>query len=66
MILGGIGLVLPVIPQIPFLILGIVFLTSGSKKIKNKLLQSNIYKKHMKDNIEKNIVLSKIWNKMIR
>lgn len=65
MILGVIGLVLPVIPQIPFLIVGIVFLTSGSKKIKNKLLQSNLYNNHMKDNIEKNKILSKIWNKMI-
>ena len=34
LVLGTIGLALPIIPQVPFLALGFIFLSLGSKKFR--------------------------------
>jgi len=44
-ILGCIGLILPVIPQIPFFIVSVFFLAESSSRIKNAALKNKYYKR---------------------
>ena len=48
LLLGLVGLALPVIPQVPFLLIAVVLLTRGSKRVRRRIAQSNIYQKHLK------------------
>ena len=52
-ILGIIGLCIPVVPQIPFLIAGTFFMALASKTFKKKITQTQFYKKHLKEEVEK-------------
>ena len=58
-ILGIIGLIIPIVPQIPFFIIGTIFLITGFERIKEKILKSNFYKKYIKDFVDKNNTLRK-------
>ena len=60
-ILGLIGLIIPIIPQIPFFVIGTIFLIIGFERIKNKILESNFYQEHLKDFVNKNNILKKIF-----
>lgn len=60
-ILGIIGLIIPIIPQIPFFIIGTIFLIIGFKGIKEKIVKSDFYKQHLKRHVEKNNILKKIF-----
>lgn len=62
-ILGTIGLIIPIIPQIPFFIIGTVFMIIGFERVKEKILESNFYKKHLKGLVDKNKTLKKLFNK---
>ncbi len=62
-ILGIIGLIIPIIPQIPFFIIGTIFIIIGFERIKEKILESNFYKQHLKDFVDKNNTLKKIFSK---
>ncbi len=42
-ILGCIGLILPVIPQVPFFILALSFFAKASGRFRNRLEKSRIY-----------------------
>lgn len=53
-LLGLIGLVLPVVPQVPFLAAGAFFLCLYSPGIKKKLKSSRIYQKYLKKHLESN------------
>ncbi len=53
LILGLIGLLLPVIPQIPFLAASAVFFASGSERMRKKILNNHLYKKYLSPFIEK-------------
>ena len=59
-LLGIIGLIIPIIPQIPFFIIGTIFMIIGFKSIKEKILKSNFYKEHLKGFVEKNNTLKAI------
>ena len=54
LVLGLIGLALPVIPQIPFLAGGLFLLMKGSGRFRAKILSSNLYRKHIRWRIEAN------------
>lgn len=62
-LLGIIGLIIPIIPQIPFFVFGTVFLVVGFEEIKEKILESNFYKQHLKKFADKNKILNKILSK---
>lgn len=52
LILGAIGVVLPIIPTTPFLMVSCYCYGKGSSKFQTWLINSNIYKKYAKDFIE--------------
>lgn len=51
-ILSFIGVILPVIPTTPFLILSFYFYINSSEKLHKKMINSEVYKKYAKDFIE--------------
>lgn len=62
-LLGIIALIIPIIPQIPFFIIGTIFIVIGFKSIKEKILESNFYKQYLNHFVEKNNILKKIFSK---
>jgi len=62
-LLGIIGLIIPIIPQIPFFIIGTIFLIIGFEEIKEKIIESDFYKQHLKDLVDKNNTLKKLFSK---
>ena len=60
-ILGAIGLALPVVPQVPFFIIGTIFLVIGFKSIKSKIVKSELYTKYLKEIVNKNNILKNIF-----
>lgn len=64
MILGIIGLMLPVVPQIPFLVAGAIMLMLGSEKIKNYISNHHLFKNHVEPHIHKSKWFSGIWEKI--
>lgn len=46
--LGLIGLMLPVIPQIPFFLLGVLLLCTASKQFKRRFVESVLYQRYLK------------------
>ena len=61
-ILGIIGLIIPVIPQIPFFIIGTIFMVIGFKEVKIKIKESEFYKNHLKEFVSKNKILKEIFD----
>lgn len=59
-ILGLIGLALPVIPQVPFLVLGVLFLTASSEYFKRWLFRNRIYKKYLKKHVENSDMIKRM------
>ena len=60
LVLGTIGLSLPIIPQVPFLALGFLFLSLGSKKFRRFVESKAIYKEHVLPWIAKHPILVKL------
>ncbi len=61
-LLGIIGLAIPVVPQVPFFVAGTVLLAVGFKTVKNMILKNGFYNKHLKSTVDKNKILSKVFN----
>ena len=59
-IAGGIGLVLPVVPQVPFLILGTVFLMTGSRRFAVWIRSKRFFQEYAEPFLEKNRFLSSL------
>ncbi len=57
---GLVGLVLPVIPQIPFFVAATVFMMIGSKRFAKWFRETALYKKHLEEHIKTSRFLSKI------
>ena len=61
-ILGIIGLLIPVIPQIPFFILGVLCLSAASTRFKRFLIGTSFYQKYLKKHVEKHEKISEFLN----
>ena len=61
-VLGFIGLLIPVIPQIPFFILGVVTLSAASTRFKRFFVGTEIYQKHLKEHVDKHEKLAAFLN----
>lgn len=51
-ILGSIGIILPLLPTIPFYLLTVYCFSKGSKKLHQWFLQTTLYKKHLADFVQ--------------
>ena len=60
LVLGTIGLALPIIPQVPFLALGFIFLSLGSKKFRRFVESKAIYREHVLPWIARHPILVKL------
>ena len=60
-VLGIVGLIIPVIPQIPFFAGSILLLTVASPKARKKVMGSELYKKYLQKHIEKSEWLLKYF-----
>ena len=61
-LLGFVGLLLPVAPQVPFFIIGAICLMKSSNRIRDCVKQHALYKKHCQKFIEKSKLLKLILN----
>ena len=59
LVLGMIGLILPIIPQVPFLVLGVLFLTASSERFKTWLFNNSLYKKYLKHYVDNSKLLNR-------
>ena len=59
-LLGFVGLLLPVAPQVPFFIIGAICLMKSSNRIRDWVKQHALYKKHCQKFIEKSKLLKRI------
>ena len=60
LVLRTIGLALPIIPQVPFLALGFIFLSLGSKKFRRFVESKAIYREHVLPWIARHPILVKL------
>ena len=61
-LLGFVGLLLPVVPQVPFFIIGAICLMESSNRIKEWVKGHELYQKHCQKIIEKSHFLKKRSN----
>lgn len=61
--LGVLGIILPLLPATPFLLLTLFFFAKGSDRLHNWFLQTELYKKHLKTFKEERALSqkSKFW-----
>ena len=62
LLLGLIGLAIPVIPQVPFFVISAVLAASASERIRDKIKSTRIYKKTIRNAVLKNEALSKVFD----
>lgn len=63
-ILGIVGLMIPVVPQIPFFAISILLLAAASNRFKRFIVNSKLYNNHLKKYIDKNEKLSHFMNEV--
>jgi uncharacterized membrane protein YbaN (DUF454 family) len=51
--IGCVGIVLPVLPTVPFFLLTVFFFANSSKKLHNKFVSSKLYKNHLESFVQK-------------
>lgn len=50
--IGAFGVILPVLPTTPFLLLALFFFTKGSPRVENWFKQTKLYKNHLDDFVQ--------------
>ena len=61
-ILGVIGLLIPVIPQVPFFVAGVLLMSAVSPRFRNAVTGTKLYRKYLKKHIDNNVRLSAMLN----
>ena len=62
LILGLIGLLIPIVPQIPFFAVSIILFAAASERFKSFIISTKLYNKYLKKYIDKSERLSKFMN----
>lgn len=63
--LGIVGIVLPVLPTVPFLLLTVFFFAKGSERLHHWFLRTNIYQKYLKTFQEQGAMTRKIKRRIL-
>lgn len=53
-LLGIVGLIIPIVPQIPFFVVSIFLFAAASKKFKRYIISTEVYNNYLKKYIDKN------------
>ncbi len=53
MILGVIGLMIPVVPQVPFFVVGVLCFCRVSERLRQWILRQKLYKKYLAEHFDK-------------
>lgn len=61
-LLGIIGLIIPIVPQIPFFIIGTIFMIIGFESFKTKIMESKFYKEHIQEIVSRNKFFKRIFH----
>ena len=59
--LAYIAVLLPVVPQLPFLLIALVCYSRGSERLENWLINNRLFGKYLKDVREKGFFKEKLW-----
>ena len=59
LILGLVGIVVPILPTTPFLLLTVFFFAKGSERVHNWFIGTKIYQNHLKDFHERRALTKK-------
>ncbi len=62
-VLGIVGLLIPIVPQVPFLAAGVLLLAAASVRFREKVLGSALYRKYAKPYVDRHPRLSDLLNK---
>ena len=60
LILGLVGIVVPILPTTPFLLLTVFFFAKGSERVHNWFIGTKIYQNHLKDFHERRALTKKV------
>ena len=60
MVLGIIGLMIPIIPQVPFLIAALLLFAGAMPGVKKWMVSTGVFKKYALPHIQKNKTLRKL------
>lgn len=59
LILGVIGLLIPIVPQVPFFVVSVVLAATASPSLKSRIREHDLFQKHIRPNLKEN---SFAWN----
>ena len=62
-ILGIIGLIIPVVPQVPFFVVAALLIASVSERFRFFVISSKFYRKHLKDHVMKHGRIKRILHR---
>lgn len=62
-ILGIIGLIIPVVPQVPFFVVAALLIASVSERFRYFVIYSKFYRKHLKDHVMKHGRIKRILHR---
>ena len=58
---GCVGLLIPVVPQVPFFAAAVVLASAGSRRVREWVKNTRLYRKYLEVHVRKNRFLSSVF-----